>query len=120
MAGDTTSRAGPLSLWHRHPLHFHIATVFLALLLLSCGIIAWTNYDQGRRIVLSSAEDLFEQIEQRSTGDIERLRAPVATIVDLLSRSPLTDAGNFSARMRAVGTLADALKRHESLAAVYV
>src|SRR5688572_13426967 len=107
MAGETALRGGPLSLWHRHPLHFHIATVFLVLLILSCGVIAWTNYDQGRRIVLSSAEDLFAQIEQRSAGDIERLRAPVATVVDLLSRGPLTQADTFAARMEHVGRLAD-------------
>ena len=121
MAGETTPHGGGLlSLWHRHPLHFHIATVFLALLLVACGVIAWTNYDQGRRIVLSSAEDLFAQIEQRSTGDVERLRAPVATVVDLLSRGPLTDAETFSARMQHAGRLADVLNRHESMAAVYV
>jgi HD-GYP domain-containing protein (c-di-GMP phosphodiesterase class II) len=111
---------GLLSLWHRHPLRVHIATIFLVLLLAACGVIAWTNYDQGRRIVLSSAEDLFTQIEQRSTGDIERLRAPVATVVDLLSRGPLTDAETFRVRMQHVGRFADALNRHESLAAVYV
>jgi HD-GYP domain-containing protein (c-di-GMP phosphodiesterase class II) len=121
MGSETTFHGGGLlSLWHRHPLHFHIATVFLALLLLSCGVIAWTNYNQGRRIVLSSAEDLFEQVEQRSTGDIERLRATVATVVDLLSRGPLTEAETFAARMQHVGRLADVLNRHESMAAVYV
>ena len=94
--------------------------MFLLLLLLACSVIAWTNYDQGRRIVLSSAEDLFAQIEQRSAGDIERLRAPVATVVDLLSRGPLTDAETFASRMQHVGRLADVLNRHESMAAVYV
>jgi HD-GYP domain-containing protein (c-di-GMP phosphodiesterase class II) len=121
MASETTFPGGGLlSLWHRHPLHFHIATIFLALLLLSCGAIAWNNYDQGRRIVFASAEDLFAQIEQRSAGDIERLRAPVATVVDLLSRGPLTQAETFAARLQHVGRLAEVLNRHESMAAVYV
>jgi HD-GYP domain-containing protein (c-di-GMP phosphodiesterase class II) len=108
------------SLWHRHPLRVHIATIFLVLLLAACGVIAWTNYDQGRRIVLSSAEDLFTQIEQRSAGDIERLRVPVATVVDLLSRGPLMDAATFAARMQHVGRLAEVLNRHQQIAAVYV
>jgi HD-GYP domain-containing protein (c-di-GMP phosphodiesterase class II) len=121
MDGETApSGGGLLSLWHRHPLRVHIATVFLALLLVACGVIAWTNYHQGRRIVLSSAEDLFGQIEQRSTGDIERLRAPVATVVDLLSRSQLVDADTFAARMAGLGRLVAALNRHEGIAAVYV
>ena len=121
MASEIASPGGGLlSLWHRHPLRVHIATVFLALLIVACGVIAWTNYDQGRRIVLSSAEDLVTQIEQRSTGDIERLRVPVATVVDLLSRGPLMEADSFAVRMRHVDRLAEVLNRNESMAAVYV
>src|SRR5262245_22455479 len=120
MDGETSPPRGLFALWRRHPLRVHIATVFLVLLLVACGVIAWTNYDQGRRLVLSSAEDLFEQIEQRSTGDVERLRAPVATVVDLLSRGPLMEAETFAARMRHVDRLAEVLIRHESLSAVYV
>src|SRR5262245_21468311 len=119
MDGET-SPGGLFALWRRHPLRVHIATVFLVLLLVACSVIAWTNYDQGRRIVFSSAEDLFEQIERRGAGDIERLRAPVATVVDLLSRGPLMEAESFRARMQQVDRLAEVLIRHESLSAVYV
>src|SRR5262245_43967509 len=120
MDGETSPPGGLFALWRRHPLRIHIATVFLALLLVACSVIAWTNYEQGRRIVLSSAEDLFGQIEQRGAGDIERLRLPVATVVDLLSKDTLMEAESFDVRMRHVARLAEVLNRHESMAAVYV
>ena len=121
MAGEiATPGGGLLSLWRRHPLRVHIATMFLALLFVACGVITWTNYEHGRRIVLSSAADLFAQIEQRSEGDIERLRLPVATVVDLLSRGPLMDAETYAARRAHIPRLAEVLNRHQSIAAVYV
>src|SRR5690349_3129368 len=110
---------GKLSIWRRHSLHVHIAAIFFTLLLAACGMITWTNYQQGKRVVLASAEDLLEQIEQRTSRDIQNLRAPVATVVNLLSQGPLMDADSFDARFRQVGRLADLLKHHDSVAAVY-
>src|SRR5689334_5153892 len=112
-------KGGVLSLWRRHPLYIHIAAVFLVLLLAACTLIAWNNYVQGRRIVLSSAEDLLVQLEQRTAGDIDNLRAPLFSVINLLSQGPLTNADSFNARFEQVAKLADVLKHHDSIAAVY-
>jgi len=43
------------SLWHHHSLQLHIATLFTVLIVIACGVIAWSNHVQGRKVVLGAA-----------------------------------------------------------------
>jgi HD-GYP domain-containing protein (c-di-GMP phosphodiesterase class II) len=114
--------SGPalLSLWHRHPLRVHIATVFTAVIFAACGVIAWSNHVQGKAIVLGSAEDLIDRVSVEADNALKNLFEGVETTVTWGSVAPLAAAGTLRERMRSLPTLAEVLRRRPQMAAVYV
>jgi HD-GYP domain-containing protein (c-di-GMP phosphodiesterase class II) len=120
MTPTTTSGSGPLSLWHRHPLRVHIATVFTAVIFAACGVIAWSNHVQGKALVLGAAEDLIDRVSVDADNALKNLFEGVETTVTWASVAPLAAAGSLHDRMLSLPTLAEVLKRRPQIAAVYV
>ena len=120
MTSIRPSGPGPLSLWHRHPLRVHIATVFTAVILAACGLIAWNNHVQGKALVLGAAEDLIDRVSVDADNALKNLFEGVETTVTWASVAPLTAAGSLRDRMLSLPTLAEVLKRRPQIAAVYV
>jgi HD-GYP domain-containing protein (c-di-GMP phosphodiesterase class II) len=114
------SGPGVFSLWHRHPLRLHIATVFTAVIFAACGVIAWSNHVQGKAIVLGAAEDLIDRVSVDTDTALKNLFEGVETTVTWGSVAPLTAAGSLRERMLSLPTLAEVLKRRPQIAAVYV
>lgn len=114
--------SGPalLSLWHRHPLRVHIATVFTAVIFAACGVIAWSNHVQGKAIVLGSAEDLIGRIDDEAGTALKNLFTPVESLVALAAVAPVTGAASLRERMRSLPAAAELLLRHPQLASFYV
>src|SRR5215469_14061251 len=106
---DPTRPSGPtfLSLWRRHPLRVHIATVFTVVILAACGVIAWSNHIQGKAIVLGSAEDLIERIDNEAGTALQNLFGPVESLVALSAVAPVTAAGSLSERLRSLPAAAE-------------
>ena len=109
-----------LSLRHPHPLKLHIATLFTVLILFACGVIALSNYIQGRRIVLAAAEDLMGRIHDETGNEMKHLFAPVETLVGLISKTPITATPSFDERLKLLAPLADVLTRQDQIAAIHV
>src|SRR6185295_4571812 len=120
MSPTSSKRPGVLSLWHRHSLRVHIATVFTVLILVACGVITWSNYVQGKGIVLGAAGDLIERIGVEADNALKNVFEPVETVVTWGSVAPLTSAASLRERMSSLPTLAEVLKRRPQVAAVYV
>ena len=115
-------RSGPalLSLWHRHPLRVHIATVFTAVIFAACGLIALSNHIQGKAIVLGTAEDLIERIESEAGAALSDLFAPVESLVALAAVAPVASAASLRERMRSLPAATELLRRNTQLASFYV
>ncbi len=109
-----------LSLWRQRPFYLHIQVLFTALILVVGGVLIWSSYVQGRNIVLSAAEDVFERIERESAAEILRLRAPVEAVVEWISRAPITDAATLDARLQSLPALVSVLDRQAKLESIYV
>jgi len=120
MSPTNSKRPGVLSLWHRHSLRVHIATVFTVLILVACGVIAWSNHVQGKGMVLAAAEDLIERIGVEADNALKNVFEPVETVVTWASVAPLTSAASLRERMTSLPTLAEVLRRRPQVAAVYV
>ena len=120
MSQTSSRKPGLLSLWHRHPLRVHIATAFTAVIFAACGVIAWSNHVQGKRIVLGAAGDLIHRIDKEANTALKNLFEPVQTVVTWASVAPLTAAGSLDARMSTLPTLAEVLKRRPQVAAIYI
>ena len=120
MSQTSSRKPGLLSLWHRHPLRVHIATVFTAVIFAACGVIAWSNHIQGKAIVLGSAEDLIDRIDNEAGTALKNLFAPVESLVALASVAPVTGAASLRERMRSLPAVAELLRRHPQLASFYI
>jgi len=113
-------RAGFLTLWHHHPIRIHIAMLFTALIVVACGAIMWNNHVQGRKLVLASTDQLVQEIASEAATELRGLFAPVETLVLGLSSGALQGADSPSAHDAALPSLAEMLKRHRDVDAIYV
>lgn len=107
------------SLWKRHPFHLHIAVLFTTMVFLVGVLLAWSNFSQGRQVVLSAAEEVFHRIEREIIHEYSYMRMPVEAIVSSLSRGSITKAATFNDRIRSLEGMADALNRYPMLESIY-
>lgn len=118
--GHAAKAARILSLWRQHSFRVHIGVLIMAMLLVASSALVWSNFLQGRAMVLAAAEDDFARIEREIQSEVRQLVAPVEAIIDWMSAAPITDARDYEVRMQTLPSLADALKRHAMLESLYV
>ncbi|MCC7219595.1 MAG: hypothetical protein IT490_02555, partial [Candidatus Contendobacter sp.] len=59
---------------HRQlPLRIHIATLFIALILLLSGAVIWNNYTETTRLMLHVADERFERIADQTRQQLHNL-----------------------------------------------
>ncbi|MDP1673091.1 MAG: hypothetical protein Q8L65_08235, partial [Burkholderiales bacterium] len=103
-----------------YPLHIHISTLFLLLLLIVGGSLAAVSYTMSRDVLETSAEDLTQRISRETLGDFQRLIEPAAMAVNMLSYDTLTAATSLGARMGRLELLRKVLDNAPALSSVYV
>jgi HD-GYP domain-containing protein (c-di-GMP phosphodiesterase class II) len=106
------TRSKLLTLWDHHPLRLHIATLFTALILVTCGVIIAMNHVQGQRLVLDSTDRLMQEISSEAAIDLRSLFSPVEALVFGMSSGTMAQAG-------ALPSLAEVLTRQRQLDAIY-
>lgn len=72
----------------RLPLHVHICAVFTFLLIVMSTALGIFNYQQNTRIILSSSEQLFEQIEQDVHLDLKNTYQPIQHALNFAGTQP--------------------------------
>ncbi len=102
------------------PLHVHIATLFIALILLLGGAVIWNNYTETTRLMLRTADERFERIADKAARQLQALASPVAITVDLLTLHRLTLATSLTERLESLGYLREALAQADHLSALFI
>ncbi len=102
------------------PLRVHIATLFIALILLLGGAVIWNSYTKTTRLMLRTAAERFDRIADQTARQLQVLVTPVAITVDLLAWQRLTFAASLTERLDHLGYLREALAQSEHLSALYV
>jgi HD-GYP domain-containing protein (c-di-GMP phosphodiesterase class II) len=120
MAQSSGRKKGLAGLWHNHPFHIHLATLFSVMIFLACAAIVWANHFQGQKIVLAAAENLFDRIHRESGNEIVALRAPLEAIVTVMRNAPVIDAESLDSRKQSLMAFAGVLKRDTNVSAAYV
>lgn len=103
----------------RYPLHVHISTLFLALILLVGGLIAYTSYRYASDMIENAAADLAQRVGRETLSEINRLLAPAEMAVGTLSYHPLAAAGTLGARMAHLELMSAVLNESAALSSVY-
>ncbi len=110
-----------LSRLGRHPLHAHIATIFILLIALVGVVLGWFNYRQNTRVILSASSQVFSQISRELLLDFQGTYRPVVSTVNLLSQDDrVSGAGNLDARLALLPVFREALANQPHVSALQV
>jgi len=120
MAQSSGRKRGLLALWHNHPFHIHLATLFSVMIFFACAAIVWVNYVQGQKVVLAAAENLFDRIHRENSNEIMALRAPLESVIAVMRNAPITDAKSLDSRRQSLPAFVDVLNRDSKVSALYV
>ena len=104
----------------RFPLHIHIASLFIVLILIVSIALAWIGYRQISNLAFDNTEILFNKTADELVLRFQKDYRPVATSVRLLANAAISDANNLEERMKYVPLLAEIIKDEPQISAFHV
>lgn len=105
---------------NRHfPLHLHISTLLLVLLLLVSGLIGGFGYKLSRDMLEVMATDLTGRISREVGNELQAALAPAEMAVNLLSHSTLTESSSLRERLQRLGLMREVLDNAGQLSSIY-
>ena len=104
----------------RFPLHVHISTLFIALILLVGGVIGGLGYRISSGILETTASELNARIGRETVGDFASIIGPAEMATRLLSYDGITQATSLEERLQNVGFMREALNNSGALTSLYV
>ena len=102
------------------PLHMHISSLFMLLLLLVGGIIGGVGYKFSRDIIESSAVELTQRSVRETAGEFQQAVVPAETAVRLLSHDIVADRGSLKDALQRLPYYRAVLDSSVSLTSIYV
>jgi HD-GYP domain-containing protein (c-di-GMP phosphodiesterase class II) len=102
------------------PLHIHISSLFLLLILLVGGLLGGLGFKLSRDMLESTTVDLTQRISRETMGEVQRIFMPAEMAVNLLGFSAITEATTFRERWLQLGLLRETLENSAALSSVYV
>jgi HD-GYP domain-containing protein (c-di-GMP phosphodiesterase class II) len=109
-------RAAP----RRYPLHIHIATLAIALIVAAGAVTGWFNYVQHARLVLAAAERVFDELRRELVADLEHGSRLNHTTVEMLALTGIGAATSLDERLAQLPLFVAALRRNDRLHSLYV
>lgn len=96
----------------RFSLHLHLTTLFVALLTLVGGTLAWLATSRSASIIEAAAQDVSVRVVREARSEWQQLLTPAEFAVAMMAEQPLVRAGSLEDRLQhlrlAVQTLASA------------
>ena len=99
----------------RFPLHVHISTLFIALILLVGGVIGGLGYRVSRDILETAASDLNSRIGREMLSELTEILGPAEMATRLLSYDGITQATSLEQRLQNIGFMREALNNSSAL-----
>ena len=105
---------------HRYPLHVHISTLFLALILLICGVLTAIGYKLSAELLEAAAADRTTRISREAQIEMQRIIEPAEVATTLLALHRLTQAQSLEQRLNSLAFVRQALDGSPALSSLYV
>ncbi len=102
------------------PLHVHISTLFLAIILLAGGLIGGVGFAYSRHMLETAAADITGRIGRQTADRLDAIVTPGEVAIDLARFAPLADPTAVGAGFDRLAFMRAALEGSESLSSVYV
>ncbi len=104
----------------RFPLHVHISTLFVVLILLVGGIIGGLGYRSSHEILETTAGELNTRIGRETLSEFTNLIGPAEMATRLVSHDGITRTGSLAERLNYLGFMRAALDNSAALTSLYV
>ena len=104
----------------RFPLHVHISTLFIVLILLVGGVIGGLGYRISSEILKTTASELNTRIGRETVGEFSNIIGPAEMATRLLSYDGITQARSLEERLLNLGFMREALNNSSALTSLYV
>lgn len=102
----------------RYPLHLTISALFITLVVLLGMVLSWQNYSKTSAIILSSADQMYDQVTRELLLDIKATYRPVGDTLGLLARTSLVHATSLAERLESVALLSEALRNEPAVTGI--
>lgn len=102
------------------PLHIHISTLFLLLIVLVGGLIGGFGYKASRAMLIDAASDLTQRISREVLNDLKGFVAPAEMTTKLLRHDTSIATGTFRERWQKLHLIRDALDESVAVTSIYV
>ncbi len=103
-----------------YPLHIHISTLFLIVIVIIGGLIGGVGYKLSSDTLNTAADDLAQRISHETGNDLVHLIKPAEMAASLLRHDSITKASNYEERRRRLAVLTDALAKSPAAVSIYV
>ena len=115
--GQAATAAG--STRRRYPLAVHIATLFVALLLVAGLAIGGLAYYRSVAMLTRAADDLFDRIARETAHEVQRIATPGEALIDVLAQTRLGAASTLADRLDTLPLLREAFAVSPHISAIY-
>jgi hypothetical protein len=105
---------------YRYPLHVHISTLFLLLILFLCIVLGWIGFALSSNLLEASAARLTAGISREALLEMRRVIEPAEVVTRLLSQQRVTTATSLQRRLDSLTFLQQALAGSSALSSLYV
>ena len=104
----------------RFPLHIHISTLFLMLVVVTGTLIGGVGYKLSRDILEATATDMVARVNREISGELEQIISPAEMALNLVSHSNIVQAHTLEERMAYLPLLRTVLDGSNALSSVYI
>jgi HD-GYP domain-containing protein (c-di-GMP phosphodiesterase class II) len=103
----------------RYPLAVHIATLFVALLLVAGLAIGGLAYYRSAAMLTRAADDLFDRVARETTHEVRQIVAPGEALIDVLAHTRIATARTLDERLDTLPLMREALAVSPHISAIY-
>ncbi len=103
----------------RYPLAVHIATLFVALLLVAGLAIGGLAYYRSAAMLTRAADDLFDRVARETAHEVQRIVTPGEALIDVLAQTRLGTAGTLAERLDTLALLREGFAVSPHISAIY-
>ena len=104
---------------HQFPLHIHISSLFILLIIVVGGLIGALGYKLGRDVLDEAARDVTARIHRETLAETGNLLAPPRAAILAIRHESLARMRTHAERMGALPLLRDVLFGSDALSSVY-
>ncbi|MFH0263238.1 HD domain-containing phosphohydrolase [Vibrio barjaei] len=101
--------------WFRYPLHIHISSLFIIIVMLVCGVQLWLTYSSLNKVLVDANDHLFDRISGEARANLLHHYSPAFSTVTAFSKGQLSRLSTHEERLSYVPEISYLLSASPSI-----